>query len=702
MSNKHTNRPQHKYSKNRNGQPNKSYHSEFSNELGMQVYYKPRSLSNNQRLPETPIETNYLNEFILKIVDSHLWKYPDAMVEFKTYINALFHTVDSSIWVDDMTHYVPIRNEFMKISEKHNIQSKLGEETTGGIDRGNNRVKSIEKYVLRKQSGTQISPTCYLDVGCFDGSISSSIAKYFNLNKLQAHGVDIKSYDNAGGYSNITFSQYDGRILPYSNKSFDLITCLMVLHHIPDNNLNILMSEINRVMKPNGVVIIREHDVSKDVERTSLDVMHHFYDYVWSNDNKTMKPGETNWVTNYKSNTEWSEIFLANGFVSNTSASVYRNTNVNPFMSYICSYRKPYHVDNTYSNNIYRIIPDDLPRELYKRHANKSKNVIHWGQRKLLLTEIEFFTIFLMNNTNLDTPIYAVYAGSAPGTHILYLSKLFPTIHFELYDPRDFSNKLLKNKEKITTHIQYFTDETAGEWISSNHPDKTILLISDVRTGDPEKQTPEKLEECVKIDHEWQQTWYHIIKPEMAMFKFRLPWDDEKTEYLSGDIYIQPYPPATSTETRLIVGKDAGVKTYDNRKYEEQLFHFNNYVRPTEFNNTLFNTHSNHKSGLSNDFNSAVEVYILGKYLQLHNIEQTGQEDFVNSKIINMAGAISRELSYSRTLYSPQPIKEHKKKILNKLQNLGYVPKNIELNQVSFDKYVISRYDFFKSEGLLD
>jgi hypothetical protein len=67
-----------------------------------------------------------------------------------------------------------------------------------------------------------------------------------------------------------------------------------------------------------------------------------------------------------------------------------------------------------------------------------------------------------------------------------------------------------------------------------------------------------------------------------------------------------------------------------------------------------------------------------------------------------MAGAISRELSYSRTLYSPQPIKEHKKKILNKLQNLGYVPKNIELNQVSFDKYVISRYDFFKSEGLLD
>lgn len=72
----------------------------------------------------------------------------------------------------------------------------------------------------------------------------------------------------------------------------------------------------------------------------------------------------------------------------------------------------------------------------------------------------------------------------------------------------------------IKTNIQYFTDDTAREWVASDHLDKTILLISDIRTGEPDTQTPEKVEECIKIDHDWQQTWYHIIKLEMAIFNF--------------------------------------------------------------------------------------------------------------------------------------------------------------------------------------
>jgi len=46
----------------------------------------------------------------------------------------------------------------------------------------------------------------------------------------------------------------------FSNNTFDLITCLGVLHHIP--NVSFVLSELYRVLKPNGIFILREPIVS--------------------------------------------------------------------------------------------------------------------------------------------------------------------------------------------------------------------------------------------------------------------------------------------------------------------------------------------------------------------------------------------------------------------------------------------------------
>ena len=57
----------------------------------------------------------------------------------------------------------------------------------------------------------------------------------------------------------------------------------------------------------------------------------------------------------------------------------------------------------------------------------------HWGQRKLLFSEIEFLTLY----GHLAKTV--VYAGAAPGTHINYLSKeLFPEHKWVLVDPAPF------------------------------------------------------------------------------------------------------------------------------------------------------------------------------------------------------------------------------------------------------------------------
>jgi SAM-dependent methyltransferase len=48
--------------------------------------------------------------------------------------------------------------------------------------------------------------------------------------------------------------------LPFDDNSFDLITCFGTLHHIP--NVSFVISELRRVLKPNGFLLIREPIIS--------------------------------------------------------------------------------------------------------------------------------------------------------------------------------------------------------------------------------------------------------------------------------------------------------------------------------------------------------------------------------------------------------------------------------------------------------
>lgn len=225
-----------------------------------------------------------------------------------------------------------------------------------------------------------------------------------------------------------------------------------------------------------------------------------------------------------------------------------------------------------------RILKDDSPRQKYERRTHVFKRALHWGQLKLILNEIEFLTLVIQRKQEEkdERPITMVYAGAAPGHHMEYLQKLFPDVVFELYDPNDF---VVEDNLTLRTHVQFFTDKDAAHW-SEQPKEKYIVFCSDIRT-DP--ATPEN----VKANMDMQLRWWQIISPELAIFKFRLPWEEGTTEYLDGDIYIQPYPGPTSTETRLIVKKGAGMKTYDNKKYEEQLFYHNIHCREVSYNMRL-------------------------------------------------------------------------------------------------------------------
>jgi hypothetical protein len=99
---------------------------------------------------------------------------------------------------------------------------------------------------------------------------------------------------------------------------------------------------------------------------------------------------------------------------------------------------------------------DGDPELPYRRRQGEYKTVLHWGQRKLHVSEIEFLTEFGFPYC------HVVYAGAASGTHIKQLSEMFPDVTFHLYDPSPFT---VLPTERIRIHNELFTDEIARTFL---------------------------------------------------------------------------------------------------------------------------------------------------------------------------------------------------------------------------------------------
>lgn len=260
-----------------------------------------------------------------------------------------------------------------------------------------------------------------------------------------------------------------------------------------------------------------------------------------------------------------------------------------------------------------RILPDDFPQEKYRSRSSKEdKTTIHFGQRKLHLSEVEFLTIVTNQLALKKQKIVMIYAGAAPGVHTKHLSTMFPFVEFVLVDPNPF--KIKNEPPYITIYNEYFTDDMAKRF-RAEYADYIRLFVSDIRTGDAQKMTGEQVEERVDTDMDWQKNWHNILEPMLSMLKFRLPYvgdnpDRKRTlDYLDGDVYLQIWAPQSSSETRLMVKGGAGIKTYDCVKYENQLFRFNINERVMCYPHDIINI-----PGFDCCYDCRAEIYVHEEY----------------------------------------------------------------------------------------
>ncbi|MCA9369092.1 class I SAM-dependent methyltransferase [Candidatus Woesebacteria bacterium] len=110
----------------------------------------------------------------------------------------------------------------------------------------------------------------YLDLGCGEGDLVNRLAPFFK----RSVGTDIAENrlaiaNKKYGTKNVTFEFTDlDKKLPYRTNSFDVITCLGVIEYTFDPYF--VMREINRVLKPGGILILEVPNLGYLPERLKL------------------------------------------------------------------------------------------------------------------------------------------------------------------------------------------------------------------------------------------------------------------------------------------------------------------------------------------------------------------------------------------------------------------------------------------------
>ena len=145
---------------------------------------------------------------------------------------------------------------------------------------------SISKYAAKfLKEGDKV-----LDIGSGTGFVAEQIQKD---HKVFIEGVDIHSSNLAS----IPYKVFDGKKLPYSNKYFDKILLVYVLHHCRDPKN--LLREAKRVCKESGKIIIFE-DTYKNIFEKLLTRIHGlFFNKLFCINNNASFSTKKEWIKKF-------------------------------------------------------------------------------------------------------------------------------------------------------------------------------------------------------------------------------------------------------------------------------------------------------------------------------------------------------------------------------------------------------------------
>ena len=146
------------------------------------------------------------------------------------------------------------------------------DESVAFTGRGSEFFAARKVEILERIVDPEVGPLkglSLLDVGCGTGTTD----RFFMPRVRSLCGVDISEemLDKARiAVPDAKYSWYDGEKLPFPDDAFDVAVAICVLHHVPKSNRFKLVNEMVRVVRPQGVVAIFEHNPLNPLTRHAV------------------------------------------------------------------------------------------------------------------------------------------------------------------------------------------------------------------------------------------------------------------------------------------------------------------------------------------------------------------------------------------------------------------------------------------------
>ena len=142
--------------------------------------------------------------------------------------------------------------------------------------------------IYTRETGITPNFQTYLDVGCGSGEITSEVQDEFDIPETYAADIipiqcperlpldvveskGVGTVEQKGRKKEPTFILIKDDKIDLPDNSIDLVTAYVAIHHF--ENYQKMLNEIVRVMKPGGLLFIREHDAKPD-KQPFLDLVH--------------------------------------------------------------------------------------------------------------------------------------------------------------------------------------------------------------------------------------------------------------------------------------------------------------------------------------------------------------------------------------------------------------------------------------------
>jgi ubiquinone/menaquinone biosynthesis C-methylase UbiE len=161
-----------------------------------------------------------------------------------------------------------------------------------------------------------------LDIGGGEGNILNIIGNKLNIpfnNLYCLETNDDTWYEKYNLTNRLNYLIWDNININLKDDSFDVIIIMVTMHHMNEHTLYNLLPNINRLLKKNGIIIIKEHDAINQELTNIIDWEHHLYHIFKSKENDFTENNLTKYLTkfinNYKSKLKYDEIFKSYNFI---------------------------------------------------------------------------------------------------------------------------------------------------------------------------------------------------------------------------------------------------------------------------------------------------------------------------------------------------------------------------------------------------